>query len=256
MSTRVMYFNANSIHGKAEHINRFAEQNHIDIACTSETWLSPAAAIPLKHPIVNATHTKDHHITGGKRNEHGILVNAYSPMGQGAGRHIRNALYDYAILVEANGVTFIFSYLPPNLVDQNIELLIQLGEEVSDEGRTKCVIVGDLNARSKTLTGDHTNNTRGRLLETALNNSTFIVQKPTAGKWTTFGGNGYGITDIVISNFAIHDLVIHQDERLGGSDHRPLTFSVPAANTPRKLVDRWDVRKLTKVEVRQRYVQQ
>src|SRR3954447_19612107 len=255
MSTRIMYFNANSIHGKAESITRFAEKHHIDVACTSETWLSPAAAIPLKHPIANITHHKDHHITGGKRNGDGILVNAFSPVGQRVTRHVRSALDDYVVIVETNGVTLIFSYLPPSLIHQYIKLLLQLGDEVSDEGRNNVVIVGDLNARSETLTGDHNNNTRGRLLEAALENSTFILQKPVTGKWTSFGGGGFGITDVVISNFEIRDLVVHENERIANSDHRPLTFSIPAANPPGKLVDRWDVRKLSKPEVRDRYVQ-
>ena len=123
---------------------------------------------------------------------------------------------------------------------------------VGTEG-CKCIIAGDLNARSKELTGDHHTNARGKLLETVLESSDFQVQQPTKGKWTSFTHNGMGVPDLVLANFQIHDLVVHEQDACGGSDHRPLTFTVPDTRPKTKLVERWNICRLTKLGVIEKY---
>ncbi len=51
------------------------------------------------------------------------------------------------------------------------------------------------------------------------------------------------------------DLVVHEHETCGGSDHRPLTFSVPDNPPTAKLVDRWNICRLTKPEVEKKYAE-
>ena len=171
-----------------------------------------------------------------------------------ASRPVCTALDGNAAVVEVNGATFIFAYLSPSYKpDSCIQDLLELADSLVDAGANKCIIAGDLNARSERLTSDHNTNDRGRKLEAALEGSAFQVQQPTNGKWTSFNGGGHGIPDLVLANFCIRDLEVHERETCGGSDHHPLTFSVPDQPPKAKLVERWNIRRLTKPATEAKY---
>ena len=239
---KIQIFNANGIAGKAEEIQRFAKAQHTDVLATFETWLSPTASTPITPVITNLTQAKHEIINGGKRHYGGILVNAMNTPYQAASRPVRTALDGNAAVVEVNGATFIFAYLSPSYKpDSCMQDLLELADSLVNAGANKCIIAGDLNARSERLTSDHSTNDRGRKLEAALEGSTFWVQQPTNGKWTSFNGGGHGIPDLVLANFHIRDLEVHERETCGGSDHRPLTFSVPDQPPKSKLVERWNI---------------
>src|SRR3954454_15262466 len=112
---KVQVFNANGLAGKAEEIMRFAIDNHIDICATLETWLSPMASVPLKPVVANVTQTNTGYIDGGHRNTGGILINAFTPAYHTASRLSKTALDGHIVIIDTNGVSFVFVYLPPSL---------------------------------------------------------------------------------------------------------------------------------------------
>ena len=250
---RVQVLNVCGLQGKAEEVLRFAQSNSTDICASFETWLSPTVSPPIRHPIANLTNTNTHYIHGGRRHTGGILINALSPSYQASTRLVRTALGGNAAVIEVAGVTIIFTYLPPSLPDTCISELLELAGELTNNGARRCVIAGDLNARSEELSSDHTTNTRGRRLEEALPTSEFRVQHPISGRWTSFSGGGFGIPDLVLANFPIRDLRVHEQESCGGSDHRPLTFTIHIQPPNAKLIDRWNIRRLSKPQVAKRY---
>jgi Reverse transcriptase (RNA-dependent DNA polymerase)/Endonuclease-reverse transcriptase len=183
------------------------------------------------------------------------LVSATSEPYHKVARHLQTALAGRVAVVEVNGVTLISAYLPPapTVADTCIDELLTLADEVIQNGANKCVVVGDLNARSRALTGDSTDNSRGRRLAAALAGSELRVQKPIAGKWTCKNRGGAGIPDMVLANFPIRDLVVHEDWTCGGSDHHPLTFTAHDTPLRQKNIRRWNIRRLGKDEVSDRY---
>ena len=223
---RVQVFNANGLAGKAEEIQRFAGEQGSDIVVTLETWLSQRDAVPIPSAIANITSTRDGVISGGKRNHGGILVNVLTPEYLTCSRLIRIALDGHAAVMEINGVIFIFAYLPPSLPDTCINDLLTLAEETVQGRDSRCVIAGDLNARCAELTGDHHTSTRGRVFANALSTSAFTLQRSVSGLWTSFNESGYGIPDVVLANFKIHNVTVHEKVSCADSDHRPITFTI------------------------------
>ena len=242
-------FNVHGIRGRAETVMDLASREGVDIMVSMETWLADTDTIPIRQPsVVNITHTNYDPIAGGRRSRNGLLVNTTTPEYHHAARLLRTALtyngLDYAAVIEVSGVTCIFAYLPPTSIpDSCIVDLVNLADELILNGATRVVAAGDFNARSEELTGDHDSSPRGHMLEEALEGSELRVQLPVAGKWTSIT-SGVGIPDMVMAYFPIADLVLHEHADCGGSDHRPLTFSVDADDPPPPPPSRWAVAKL------------
>ena len=59
---------------------------------------------------------------------------------------------------------------------------------------------------------------------------------------------------MVIVNFPIDDLEVHESKSCGGSVHRPLTFTVPLEDLMEKLVDRWNIWRLEKPSICKKYM--
>ena len=135
-----------------------------------------------------------------------------------------------------------------------VDDLVELGTDLAGDDN-HVVICGDLNARSEHLGNDHKTNARGRLLEEVLGGTRFRPQQPTEGRWTSFTRSGNGVPDLVLSTFRINNLVIHEDDSCGGSDHAPITFDIPDARPPKLDIRRWNVRRLEKPKVAAAYKQ-
>lgn len=162
-------------------------------------------------------------------------------------RHIPSThatLKNHIAICEIAGVTLIFAYLPPSSDKSLLTQLMVLAAEYVTTPESMVVVAGDLNARSALLTGDKTTSDRGRELEAAVDASPFLVQQPVSGKWTTHTFGGEGIPDVVLSNFAIRDLKVLENEDGIGSDHRPLVFSLPELKPRAKVQRKWNVRGL------------
>ncbi|KAJ3224749.1 hypothetical protein HDU78_010855, partial [Chytriomyces hyalinus] len=150
----------------------------------------------------------------------------------------------------------ITAYIPPSADNRVLGDMLQKAETLSEGFTLRCLLVGDLNARM-TDAGDSLTNARGTYLQQELTNSGLALQTPESGKWTSWAGGGRGIPDIILSSFPVSNFTVHERESLGGSDHRPMTFSVPleVEPTPKSFV-RWNVRRLTTAKYHQRYAEE
>ncbi|KAJ3326907.1 hypothetical protein HDU93_002192, partial [Gonapodya sp. JEL0774] len=252
--------NLNGLAGKVKAVKEAAREFEVDVSLLCETWLSSSSNPPFGHHISNITNEKKGYRSGGRKFDRGLLVTAWNAGAEAASREVGSKLGNRGVVLELNGTTVIFAYITPEDNDELLRELVKLGEECAvGNGTTPgrdVVICSDLNARSAELTGDHTTDRRGRLLEEILDHSVFSVQKPVEGKWTSFGRKGgKGITDVVLSTFPILDLRVHELKALGGSDHAPLTFSLPGPKLVDKHIKRWNVRKLQRFQAKKKYLE-
>ena len=248
-------FNANGLACKAEEICQFNSQMHINLTFILETWLAPTASVPFRPHISNVTNTITEAITGGRRNHGGILVFANDLKTH---QNVRVLFQDNSgcyVAVEILDVIVIAVYLSPSQPNSKLTEILDKAADLSDNFSKRCVVLGDLNARLAEL-GDSITNTRGRFLRDELDNYPLEIQLPMEGKWTTFAGGGCGITDLVLANFNIQSIVVHEKESLGGSDHRPLTFTLEVDDLVEdRNFKRWNVRKLAKAVYQEQYQQ-
>ncbi|KXS18540.1 hypothetical protein M427DRAFT_29817 [Gonapodya prolifera JEL478] len=223
--------NVNRLAGKAAAVREAAREHHIDVSLLCETWLSPSSNPPFGRHISNITNEKSGYCAGGRKNNRGLLATAWNPGADGASRELAVELGGRAVVLDCNGTIVIFAYIAPS--DNNL-------------------LVGDLE-----LTGDLATNRRGEMLEEALDHAGLTVMCPSVGKWTSFGRNGRrGIPDVVIANLPIADLVVHETETLGGSDHACLTFSVDRGpDLVDKQVRRWNIRKLERPRAKKKFIE-
>ncbi|KAI9325336.1 hypothetical protein BDR26DRAFT_962721 [Obelidium mucronatum] len=214
----------------------------------TETWLSPQASVPFRPHIANLMTLNLNPTAGGCRATGGLLAFA-SP---GAPKNYRVIFEDKDscyMALQVGDVVLIPVYLAPAQPDTKLQELLVKAEELSDRFSKRCVVFGDLNARIGEESGDSMTNPRGRLLLDELTNSQLSLQRPVEGKWTTFAGAGCGITDLVLANFDITTVKVHELESLGGSDHRPVTFSLDIDNTTNaKDFTHWNVRRLASAQ--------
>ena len=162
-----------------------------------------------------------------------------------------------ALLV--NDIILLAAYIAPSRADAKLQEILAKAEELSDGFQKQIIVFGDLNARLGEATGDSAINPRGRLLLEELVDSQLSIQKPISGKWTSFNRGGCGIPDIVLANFDVESVTVHELESLGGSDHRPITFKIPDRVDPdagTKHFTRWNIRKLSRLDQQQKYKDQ
>ena len=125
------------------------------------------------------------------------------------------------------------------------------------------VAIGDWNARMGNRFGDHRlcPADRRQWMTEWLDDPLWERVEPTHGKWTTFNGDGKGITDLVICNTTgiarINNLVVHEEITISSSDHRILTFSIDfGRHLLKPAFSRINVRKLCKPETMEAYQDQ
>lgn len=251
---RVHFANLNGLSGKAEEVRRFNLDSNIDLTLLVETWLSPAASVPFRPHLVNLTNNNNEVIAGGRRNTGGILAFAKTDLHNNLRVLFEDPAGFFAVL-RVKDLIILTAYVPPAASNTIINALLDAAEQYSEGLSLRCMVVGDLNARMGNVTGDSTSNPRGIFLKEALNNSALRIQSPVLGKWTTFQGGGRGIPDILLANFPVVDLTVHEQESLGGSDHRPLTFSIPLDIEPKdRQFLRWNIRRLTRPQYAKKYL--
>lgn len=248
---RIALFNAQGLSGKDGEILEFSHSQHIDVFCIVETWLSPLKTTVIRNPCVNLTQETTRLITGGRRSPGGILVFT-APNYQG---HARVAFTDptnHFVILKISDLFLAVGYFPPSLQDAAVIAAIETVLEFA--GGIDCIFMGDFNARMGAFSGDRIMTTRGRQLFNFLAESPITFWKPEVGRFTSYGNGGAGVTDLVLtSGIRPLELTIHEGNSLGGSDHRPLTFSVNTRAPPPRAFERWNVRKLADPEVQERY---
>lgn len=250
---RVATFNANGLPGKADMILSFLREHDLDIMFVTETWLRPNDSTTILRPCLNLTRDNDGIIAGGRRYGGGILAFTNTRwQGQVQVKYLDPAK-NYAI-IKAGGILFSIGYFSPGTHDDAFLEYLDHSEEYAEGSPLICL--GDFNARIGDMVGDHATNARGEKLRGWIQDHDMQVVKPVQGTFTTFNvqNGGTGMPDLVLAsgNVAPRQLVAHENQSLGGSDHRPLTFEIDS-NRPERTFDRWHVRKFLEPGVRERY---
>lgn len=249
---RVALFNARQLGGKDRDILQFADSRKIELFLLLETWNRPEQSQIISGTFINLCQDKSLEvINGGKRHGGGILGFATKEVKQLISIIYVDPAAHYLIFRVAD-IHFAVAYLPPSLPDSFLTAF--LDTVASKIGDNPCYIMGDLNARLGSLTRDHYESRRGRVLKAYILDSDITLHHPIQGKWTTYSGVGRGITDLLLSVNAppVSDFTVHEDESLG-SDHRPLTFEINMELPPERQFDRWNVRRLADDSVAEEY---
>lgn len=250
--SKYMFFNTNGLMGKADEILYFVKEHDVDFCFIVETWLTPNSSTIIKNPFINITNYTETLIQGGRRAQGGILGFCKPTLQQHV--LILEQTTNYCF-VKIGEVVFGIGYFPPSLEFILLEEFIDKAETYAIENDQKCILVGDFNARMANRTGDTTTNPRGNELDNLLNDSTFDILAPSSGKFTTssFHG-GRGITDLVLhSDINVGNLTIHEENSLGGSDHRPLVFELSNGTLEDREFQRWNIRSFLKDGMKDKY---
>ena len=247
--SKVSFFNAQGLNGKDKEIQNFLDEQENDICFIVETWLSPEASAILRAPFLNITKPRIINV----RPQGGILGYCRNSSIE---HHIRviSQTEDYAFMMIADQL-FGVGYFPPSANFKILENFFETAQLLCEAEDVSCILIGDFNARMGGFSRDSSTNTRGRQLMELVQKYPFILQKPVVGKYTTRTHNGQGITDLVFTNEVdIQDYTVHENKSLGGSDHRPITFTIPNLVLTEKFFKRWHVRKLAKFETQNKYI--
>ena len=249
----VHFINIQGLQNNAENILDFNNQHNIDITICLETWLSPTATVPFRNSISNLLTLNTQDIAGGRRHSGGVLTFAKDSWTRQQVRVVYEDPQSRFVAMQIGDVTLICCYLAPSRNHSELEDIFNKAAELTNNFGGRCIICGDLNARLGAQSGDHATNSRGNLLLELLENRDLELQLPVQGKWTCFSSGGCSIPDLVISNFQVSALAVHENSIF--SDHQPTTFGFEPdfGDLIGKDFRRWNVRKLIEEEVQKKY---
>ena len=130
----------------------------------------------------------------------------------------------------------------------------------ADVDMCRTMFVGDFNARLGSLSDDSMTNARGTWFKGEVLDGCQLKRCNPIGdmKWTSINSNGKGIPDHLLvsadADFLINDFRVREECAVGGSDHRPLIWSVHASrmyNIP--IISRWNRGRLKHPTYAKRY---
>jgi len=250
---KVAIFNANGLPGKADLIINFLCRHQVDLMFVSETWLAKERASAIQRTFLNMCKENRNIIVGGRRATGGILAFTNEKW-QGMVRVVYEDPDGNFAITEAGETMYAFGYFPPSMIDRAVTDFFEKALELADGNRL--IICGDLNARVGTVSGDHATNPRGNLVRRWVEENGLEIEKPVEGEFTSFNVHmgGFGMPDLVITanGASTRQLTAHENESLGGSDHRPLSWEIDGSPPARRFT-RWNIRRLKEPEIRQCY---
>lgn len=251
---RVALFNALGLSTKHELITQFINQHDIDIIFITETYGSTFGT-----PFLSISKPDHRVFTGGRRQLGGIGGWCRNPADNANIRSLHTDLDGNYSIIQVVDTVIGIGYFPPSPEPEMTNRMTDFLDKTIDLADGKpCIMLGDFNARM-IIAGDHTTNRRGQTLQDWLEkeeNFEVELQLPIQGRYTSFSrsGTGCGVTDLVIMRgLTAGNLIIHEEESLGGSDHRPVTFEISTELPPTRSFSRWNVRKLHDPAVTKRY---
>jgi len=245
-------FNARGYNRRKHYINNFIHQQSLDMLVVVESWLGKEDPIQLNH-IINLTKERLGDDVRGRRRHAGVLVLTKNDSRFRV--RCEDEESNFAIVEVANHLLAFGYFAPDNTMDDKFSHFISQAATLAAKEHKRITIFGDFNARMEE-TGDSITSRRGRMCAELMEQNFLETQKPTEGKWTTFAlqVQGRSITDLVITNgHNVDSFKVWEDESLGGSDHRPLTFTIPLEKVENAAYSRWNVRKLALPEIREQY---
>lgn len=240
---RMAVFNANGLSGKDPEILDFSYSQGIDVFCIVETWLTPLKTTVIRNPCLNLTHENNEILVGGRRGKGGVLVFT-SPDYTNSTRVVYADPANHFAVLKVADLLLGVGYFPPSLDDAVVFAAIDKVLEVADG--QDCILMGDFNARMGQFSGDTAVNTRGTRFINYLAESAISLWRSEEGRFTSISSHGgRGVTELVLSNgIEPIEIKVHEENSLGGSDHRPVTFTINTAAARPRAFERWNVRKL------------
>ncbi|KAG2216593.1 hypothetical protein INT45_001981, partial [Circinella minor] len=259
---KVGLLNATGIDKSPDEIIKFCNNNNIDIILITETFLVHRRL----HTNWHQYHNYAIQPNPKKRGEGGLSLLVRPDLNL----HIHHlpTKNRFTLSFKINTYTFHGLYLPPpqqQLQQANNDHCNELLDQINIDNNT--IIFGDINARSKILTGDHQNNSRGlHVLELwSLSNGLHIWNGSIARGQPTFRTNaGHSIIDLFISReCAIIDPIMNIHDMTSLKTHHhlcSLSFTptspwqqLPIPNATRQ---HWKLQRLTDPDVKKLYLTQ
>ena len=217
------WFNVGGIQGSLEEVLEFIHRNRLLFLVLGETWLRPVDS--LRHPAIAIDHRYPREEFSRGRGVHGVMVLRNLELTESSDftELLRDEVNHTCVWFKFRDMVVGGYYLPPSL-DLAIcrESLVIASEFVEDHNR-KVFLVGDLNLRMGSLTGDSVKNSRTRLWDT-IEEMGFRWAQPDEGKWTIDTAMGRSIVDYVFANpqarRTVKSTKVWEAEWVAGSDHR------------------------------------
>jgi Reverse transcriptase (RNA-dependent DNA polymerase)/Endonuclease-reverse transcriptase len=262
MLRRLGLFNARGLGGKDHDVLDFFASQKLSMLALTETHLAPGNGALLPSNLIYADIRRENRnvIRGGRRSGGGIMILLDQRY-----HSITKTLYTdpnkHFIIMELLNTIITVAYLPPSLDDSYVNTVID--KTLEHANTNPIILLGDFNSRMGNITNDTLTNSRGRIFSELLEDTNFDINIPDEGCFTSFSlrqvgaqGVGAGVTDLIITrDIAVTNFIVHSNNNLGGSDHRPLTCEIPLKQPPplRKYC-RWNIRKLQDDIIAQEYL--
>ena len=248
---RVAHLNIRGTTHKTLEITTMMKENNYDITFFTETWLGEENRVPW--PLVKGSPAI--RIAQNGRLSGGICYTV------GRGRDVQNVkvLYErdgMILVVEAWGICICCLYIPPlHEAERDIlkDALIHCATS-----RKPTILIGDFNARSQELTGDHASNARGQWIFHSLSDCGFRHIPSQWGVPTFVGRQGNSIVDLVFASNTIEtaeECANVDEENWCASDHRPIHVEILPPRSPQLIQAREAIRleKLKDPEIEKQY---
>jgi exonuclease III len=236
--------------GKESAVNDFIGYHQLDFMTLVETWHDGDRAPSIGNVFASISYKAN------ERHHRGIVFILNPSLKGRASVRYRNS-NQQILIVDIDDISIVATYWEPGLTESAAHHKMDIIRQHT--GQRPFIICGDLNAKIDHRSFDNTWNTAGRIVWAWAEETELEIIQPTKGRYTFFQyRNGQLIRsalDYVISaQVPVTRMTVHEDDSIGGSDHRPITFCIPQKPKGRKFF-RWNVRKLNDPEIRTRYTE-
>ena len=225
------WLNVGGVRGSLEEIVQFMDERQFSFLILGETWLKPSET--LRHPsiVFDLRHPSRDPSKG--RGIHGLMVVMNPKLASLSDFEEvkRDREHHSYIWFKFRGSIFGGFYLPPSMeLAMCIESVLSASDVMAGSGNEDPVfLVGDLNMRLGSHTGDLVSNFRSNIRYT-LHDMELSWVRPNSGKWTVHTSRGRSIVDYVFVNQRARGLVVEcrvwEDDYVAGSDHRLMSCVV------------------------------
>lgn len=231
-SVRFGFANVRGLRSRVEGVSKFMVGNKIDIFFLVETWLVEGESFSYLNGCYTEMRLSKDTVKGNRGSE-GVTVLA-SERVKSFISIVKKSDTKRWLVIKVADYYIACAYFPPKSAGkEEIVEFFSFLHECKEIVWENLLVVGDFNARMGSITGDSKSNERGPFFrDDILRDFALRLVSPIRGKWTTIVSNGKGITDLLLcgveSDVMRHnDLRVHEECNLYGSDHRPLSWSVP-----------------------------